>query len=649
MANEARFTIHVDSNAEQVAGDSATALEKLRGEIAKDQIALRELAKAKRDLRGGGDEARGAIKGLDDQIIAHRKSLQSNRVTQQAMGDDVTQLTKKNIRATVTSNDWTKALQGANGPVGSLTRGMAGLGSAGAIGLVVGGVVLLTAAVIALTAATVAAVASLAKYGLAQADARRSELLRLEGLTKIRRFMIGGLGFGEVGGDAKFLQTEIDKVAAKTSIARSKVAEYERSLKLAGIRGGNLQLALEAMAITGSAQGDEQAKRFRNMAVMAQFAGMSIKALADDVKARLGGIVERQMLSLDVQSRKLRESLGLIFADLKIEGVLRAVKSLTERFSQSTASGRALKQIAEIMLTPIGAAFEFIAPISKRFFQGMIIGVLRLSIMLLTVRNRIRDAFDFDFGGSAFSEFLQSAAVIGGQVLIGGLVVALGGLAVVAGILISPFLVLGAMFAQLVLVVGLIATGITLAAAAFGAMAAIVAGKVLGVFLELKSIFTDVDWLAVVDDMIEGLVGGIVNGAGAVIDAMKNLGSAALGGFKSVLGIASRSKVFMVAGLNISQGVSAGIEAGSGSVTSSAAGLGGDAAVGFSAGSAPSGGGGAAGGGRSSGPLVTIGELVINGGGGDSPEDFATRFRQQLDIELEGLATQLGARPAGAT
>lgn len=62
--------------------------------------------------------------------------------------------------------------------------------------------------------------------------------------------------------------------------------------------------------------------------------------------------------------------------------------------------------------------------------------------------------------------------------------------------------------------------------------------------------------------IIEGLVNGIKNAIGAVKDAVVGTAKSVAGWFKSVLGIKSPSRVFMEAGLNISEGAAIGIQRG---------------------------------------------------------------------------------------
>src|SRR5690606_20328193 len=116
----------------------------------------------------------------------------------------------------------------------------------------------------------------------------------------------------------------------------------------------------------------------------------------------------RQMLDLNVQSMKLRENFARIADGLKIEGLLKSLNMVTELFSQTTASGRAMRTIFRGIFQPMINSVEYLGPLAKRFMQGMIIGGLLLTIGFLKVKKAISDMIP----SSAKKDFtLLSAAV----------------------------------------------------------------------------------------------------------------------------------------------------------------------------------------------------------------------------------------------
>ena len=82
--------------------------------------------------------------------------------------------------------------------------------------------------------------------------------------------------------------------------------------------------------------------------------------------------------------------------------------------------------------------------------------------------------------------------------------------------------------------------------------------------------FGEIDWGSVGKNIIDGIKNGIVNAAGALGDAIKDVGSNLLGGAKRFFGIESPSKLFRdQVGQPIAAGVAVGIEDGSDLVTGS--------------------------------------------------------------------------------
>src|SRR5690606_10982339 len=115
--------------------------------------------------------------------------------------------------------------------------------------------------------------------------------------------------------------------------------------------------------------------------------------LTDDVRARLGPIAQRQLLSLGVQARKLREDLSSIFNNVRVDGMLGGIRKVTELFSQSTATGRALRTLAESFLQPLADSIEGVSPLVRDFFRGMVLAALEFAIAIQEVRLWLRNTF----------------------------------------------------------------------------------------------------------------------------------------------------------------------------------------------------------------------------------------------------------------
>lgn len=653
----AQFALDIDSNAQETANSSAAALEKLKTQLQGDVKELREMRKAMRNLKTAGAEGSDAAKQLQERIEKQQSVVAKNQAAFVSLGGSFRQTGQGAQRTSRGFKELASSASAAPGVVGLLGQRLQSLSQLFGGGALAGAVLGVAAALGVLTTATVAAAAALSRYAVKQADARRSERLRLEGLTKVRRFMLGGgLAFGEVGGDAQFLQNQIDRVSSSVAIGRDQVASFTRSLKLAGLQGGNLQEALEAVSIVAATQGQREAERFKALAVQAQFTGQSVKALADDVRARLGGIAEKQLLSLEAQSRKLRESFQVMFRDIPLEGLLKAVKGIVDLFKQGTVEGKAMKQIFEGIVRPFIAAVEAAAPIVKRFFQGMIIAAQEVIITIL----RLRRWFQRTFSGDLVEDIdLVTAAVTAGKIAVFSLVSAVALLAITAGVLAFPFIAAG--------------VGITLMVRELEKLLdlwqpgdfKLLVDTAIADFGKLVGALTDIGRQAV-----EGIAKGIREAFSSVKNAIMSLSGSTIQWFKNALGIASPSRVFVKAALEVPRGIEVGFDRGrssvrravedltaaprraAGSIEASAEGgirLG----AGIGSPDEPAGltlprGSLAGAGGQRSAPAVQIDTLSVEAPAGQDPEDFGRAIVDELNRRLEGVAISIGARTAGA-
>jgi|ADGO01.1.fsa_nt_gi hypothetical protein len=360
------------------------------------------------------------------------------------------------------------------------------------------------------------------------------------------------------------------------------------------------------MALAALVQGERGAARFRALAVQAALTGRSVRDVAEAYRQRLGPIAQRIMLSLPNQANRLRMSLERIFSGLRIEKFLGALDQITRLFSQQTATGRALKAIIEAIFQPMFNATETLGPIMRRFFQGLVIGALLLTIGFLRVRNALRDAF----GDSEIlsNQQLMTAALVAGTAVVFAFATAATLASVVVGLLAVTVLTFVA--SMLLIPAVIIAAGLAIEYA-------------LGAIVDW---FQTTDFGALAQELINGLVGGLLRGAGAIRSAVTSLANTARNTFRSALGISSPSRVFAQFGVNIAEGVSRGIDRGAPATEESVSNL-----V-----EAPQGGG--------VGQRVSIstGDVIINAQTND-PEALAEAFRDKLASILEGVSIELGA------
>lgn len=597
----ATFELRLEDGTSGPAESAASALKGLRSQIDADTKALSDMQRAMKNLQGGTTVNIAQFRALKEQIDQKKAAIGRAQSAYIGLGGTFGKTASGGGSVRSMFEQLTAQAKAVPGPIGGVVgklEALKGLVAGGAIAL---GIVAITAALAAMVVGTAAAVAALAGYAIGQGDARRNELLRLEGLTKIRSI------YGFTAAKASDLQASIDQVSGSSAIGREQLSKYTEQLHRMGLRGQNLTDALEGMAITASVQGEAQASRFANMAQGAAMAGGAVRKLADDVKARLGGIAARQMLALSVQTDKLKEEFGILFRDINVEGFLKALRTITSLFSQSTASGRALKTIAEVVFQPMIDSFGLLAPIAKRFFQGVILGLQVVTIQVLKAALWFKKAF----GGDLLKGLdLTAAALMAGKIA--------------AGLLVAGFVAVGAILGALAIPVAL-----------FVAQVLYMAHRISQFYGLVKDAFA-YDWSGLGRSVTDGIVSGLKRGSSWVIDTVKNLGKGAWKAFKTALGISSPSKEFAKLGVEIPRGVQQGINAG-------AAGAQGSAESMVSVPDAQSGGGG----GASRSITISIGDIHVHSSARDAG-GLGQSLKAELERILEGVALQLGAPPGGA-
>jgi len=146
--------------------------------------------------------------------------------------------------------------------------------------------------------------------------------------------------------------------------------------------------------------------------------------------------------------------------------------------------------------------------------------------------------------------------------------------------------------------------------------------KALEYYLYLPKMFLNIG-----TNIVMGLWNGIKSKATALFDYVKDIGKKIANAFKSVLGIASPSKVFMDYGVNITEGAKKGIEKGSPSLIKASSSVGMASAPNAAKTSSGSSGGG--------GGMTVNFSPVINGGSGADILDQLKKYTPQLIREIE--------------
>jgi len=226
MGNDAQatFAINLEGNTEGAAAAAANALKDLRDRLDADTKALGAMQRAMKNLQAGTVVPIQQAQQLRDAIASKKDAIVAAQAQYIALGGSFNRTSSSGKGLKGQLEAMMQQARGMPGPLGLLVSKFEAFKVAVGGGAIAVGIVGIVAALGLLVAATVAAVAALARYGIAQADARRSELLRLEGLTKLRSW------WGFAAGNAGELQTMIDRVSASSALGRDKIAGYTEQL-----------------------------------------------------------------------------------------------------------------------------------------------------------------------------------------------------------------------------------------------------------------------------------------------------------------------------------------------------------------------------------------------------------------------------------
>lgn len=670
--------IQADTSGLKAGAESgAQALAKLEDSIKGDTQALAQMQRALRELKGSASANTEQIGKLNAQIAAKKEAIATARGQYIALGGAFERTRRGGKTLSAQLAELNKMTQGMPGPVGSAVAAFSRLITTIANNPIKTALVGIAAAMIGVQVKLVSLTLALTRYSVAQADARRSELLRLEGLTKIRNY------YGVAAGSAQDLQDSIDKVSASSALSREQIAGLATQLYKAHFRGAALTDALDAAAIKTSTQGQEQASMWIGYAEAINRTGGNVKGFAQNVRNQLGGIAQKQMLSATVQAQKLEESYAALTTGIRIEPLLKAKAGFNALFAQSTASGRALKALLGTLIQPIINQIARVIPIAKRFFQGLILAALEFGTAVLEVAasfgvtfgDDVPDALDdstaaIKTGKAAFDLLIgsmTSLSVVTGLVIlkqtilairsipsvikafgrmlwsIGAQIVAWGAwalewLVIIGYMTIVKGMQLGAFFVTLLAAVwkqviawGAWAVEMLITLAPLLLIVAAV-GLLIVVINQLVQAWKEIDFKL----LFQYMFAGFADGWAKVRDGIKGIATSVVDIFKSVFKISSPSKVFEDLGANLGEGLQLGIDSTAPDVNQSVAHL-------VELPDAPAAGGGAGGGaaGAPAGGTVII--QAINLQGYSDPAQAANDFVAELAKTLRVAGYQLGS------
>lgn len=370
---------------------------------------------------------------------------------------------------------------------------------------------------------------------------------------------------------------------AMSGITRDTGATTERLRALTGqltaakVSADDMPAALRAVATAEAALGQEGAAKF----IEEMKAGKkSVDELADEVQSKFGGLVAKQMLGLGAQGARLKGNLASLFGGLDIEPLLMGFTTLVNLFDQTTVAGETMKFLFETLVQPIVDGLTAAIPLAEAFFLGFLIGALKIYIGLKPAIKAVKEFLGFDDPTTA-DTFLnvKNAGEVVAKVLAYAIpiVLALG----------AAFTVMSIASGAVALVTAAIASPILLTVAAIAALGT----AVYAFWPEIKQAFADgsafvigvfqgaVDWLKSIDmaqiglDIVQGLASGIASAGGAVLAAITGVVGGAIDAAKSLLGIASPSKVFEVIGDDTATGYVKAVDASTPAVHAAVAGM----------------------------------------------------------------------------
>jgi hypothetical protein len=375
--------------------------------------------------------------------------------------------------------------------------------------------------------------------------------------------------------------------------------------------------ALEGSGLSKTKLLDALAKRTKTSvaAVEAQLKAGAISAAdgmgaIEDALAAGGG---KGITKASDAAGKLLEKVTRLFEDVDVSGFVEMIDEISELFEDSTVSGEALKFLVESVFTGFFAVAKEAFPYVKIAFYEVIILALRLYIAAKPIVAKVKELWASASEGDVLVTIIKS--------IVGVVVVA----AVVVGVLLGAIIALN---------VGATMAFYWIATKASEAGTAI-AQAFSAAWEWIKGIFSMPAAQGIASALIDGLVAGITGGASRVVQALAGVGTAAIGGVKSVLGIASPSKVMAEMGGHTAEGFALGVEEGTPDARGAL-----EAAVAPPRAAAPLGSGGGA-------ASVTVGQVVIQVGNASTAAELAELIPAKLVDALEALAMQWGAPATG--
>lgn len=488
----------------------------------KQEEAVKKLAKAQQELHAADSKSKGAMNAQRDVVSKQAGIFEKLRGAQQKVGS-----ASKATGADLFSLKDSLAKLG--GPAGNgaskvleLGESMSKLGKAGGgAGLLAGGLVVAVAVIAIVVVAIAAATAAMLKFGIATANAARSQRLTNEA------FLISVEGGKELGNAMK-------RVAVSTGIASDRQKDIIRSLREAKVSAGDIPTALEAIALSESAIGDSTGTQ--KMIDSLKSGEKTAKALGKEMEKQYGGIVQKKMMSLEATGARLEKNFAIIGGGLNVEGLLGALAKVADSFDENSAAGRALKMLFETIFQPLTDAVASTIPYIQLFFLRFARVIVMAATVVAPLVKRVAEFFGLS--PSDAIELTLKAATFAAATLVAGIGLVIAIVAVLIGSVVA-------------------------AAAAVAAPVIAVGAAFYGVYLAAKAAYekvTTVGWSGLGKAIVDGIVAGIKAAGAAIVNAVGGLADSAISTAKKKLRIKSPSKVFEEIGQYTGEGFAGGVE-----------------------------------------------------------------------------------------
>jgi hypothetical protein len=268
------------------------------------------------------------------------------------------------------------------------------------------------------------------------------------------------------------------------------------------------------------------------------------EAAVKAAKLEFGPNFEKEMLSIDRQSEKLKKNISSLFSGLKIDALETALSKIVDLFDKNSESGKAMKAVFEDVFQNIIDAATGLVPKIVSTFLAFEIAVLKALI--------------------AIKPWWSTIKLVGEAIL-------------VLAVIVTAVMVLGLLLLIACIVILMIPLIAVIALVIYFSDELSAAGDAVMEFGQsiIDGVSGAIDWLSnlslsdIGSDLIDGLVSGITTAGPKVLTAITGLAKGAVDAAKKALGIASPSTVFMEIGGHTAAGMEAGVDDGADGVQKS--------------------------------------------------------------------------------